>query len=350
MGESKTFLLTKGGDRGKPRGLLQASWLILGVFAALPAYAQGKIGATVDAPTLSPILPAPAPAVSAPPPSPAIRLAPTATVEPLDVKPPVVIEPPRNVPQGNLPAEVLGPSALPPISLPPPLVPGPKPAVQSLGTPGPDVSAPQGAGGDAALMSPPSASNARSGLGIGEVLPGSSELGASMQILPNLNRADPHGAPSETALKPGNACVSVVLRPDGQRPATTLVDLTGDGLIVSPIANARVDAVFERAGYSKIDLSRSARWCIAQAAVRELLQTGPVAPLHESALLVQTPGGWQLMPKEQWLAQQASLQPLASANSGTARTSIEFKPEVGVVKPKTNRLARKPLRGLAAAP
>jgi hypothetical protein len=117
------------------------------------------------------------------------------------------------------------------------------------------------------------------------------------------------------AMQPAASCVVVTLRPDPQRSATTLVDLTGDGLIVSPIANAHIHTVLSRAGYAQIDLSQVGRWCVAQTVAREMLQTGQGVSAQQAALLVQTLGGWQLMTQDQWVAHQTSFQPQASADS-----------------------------------
>lgn len=148
--------------------------------------------------------------------------------------------------------------------------------------------------------------------GLAEILPGTDKLSESMQAQPStLQAADTQAVATSTKLK----CTPVSLRPDSQRPSMSLVDMTGDGLIVAAVAHEHIHAVFTRAGYGRIDLSHAARWCVTPGAARELLQPARSNAVQQAALLVQTSSGMQLMSQDQWVAHQASLQPLVAAMS-----------------------------------
>jgi hypothetical protein len=145
-----------------------------------------------------------------------------------------------------------------------------------------------------------------SGSALNEILPSSQQLLESMQAQDKLDPARPATNQAQ-ALPAAQACVAISLRPDPQRASTTLVDFAGDGLIVSAVPNTHVSNVFARAGYNNIQITQPVRWCVAQAAVRELIRPTASASVQQASLLVETSSGWQLMSQEQWLTYQASL-------------------------------------------
>jgi hypothetical protein len=108
-------------------------------------------------------------------------------------------------------------------------------------------------------------------------------------------------------------CVDVSLRPDPARQLVSLVDFSGDGLIVSAVPNKHVQSVFAQAGYAQMDVSQAGSWCIPQATARALLlPAAQGATAQAASLLVQTGNGLQLMSQDQWLAHQAAMNPLAA--------------------------------------
>ncbi len=181
--------------------------------------------------------------------------------------------------------------------------------------------------------------------GLGEVLPSAQELGASMRATTaNLKASDTPSLGQAAAVQP--ACVAVSFKPDASRTASTLVDFSGDGLIVSAIPNAHINAVFARVGYQPINIEQPVRWCVAQSAARELASGGHASPQAHASLLMQTAtGGWQLMSQEQWQAQQASMQaaPAIMARAtplSRSASKIKVKPARAKTKPLTYALAR----------
>lgn len=101
-------------------------------------------------------------------------------------------------------------------------------------------------------------------------------------------------------------CVNISLRPDPARQSVSLVDFSGDGLIVSAVANDHIQSILMQAGYAQIDTSQAARWCIPQATARALLLPTQGATTQTASLLVRTGNGLQLMSQDQWLAHQAA--------------------------------------------
>ncbi len=175
-----------------------------------------------------------------------------------------------------------------------------------------------------------------------EILPGTQKLSESMREMPVLRQ---QGVQKEAAVTANNdKCVPVNLRPDTQRPGLSLVDLTGDGLIVSAVPEAHVQSVFARAGYGQVDLSQTARWCITQTAARALVRPSSGAGTQQAALLVQTGAGLQLMSQDQWVAHQASVKPVVTAMTASKPTKLS--------KP-SNRLmvkrSSKPAAGVAVS-
>jgi hypothetical protein len=316
-------------------------------------------------PGAGPLIPAPSAALTtpAPPPAPA-----PVVVAPLVPPKPVLPEPPK-VPQGR-PTPGIGPVADLPPSPPTPVgsfavpapVPAPIPVAVPVTTPAagssntgmPNIPAPttvrvsapgpppQGVGPAASattnavqpVASPtglavvPDPKNPAQGAGTSEVmrfdqsinasgsassrlqeiLPAGTALQSSMQVVPGASATTSNWqdrTPSSAAAQA--ACVVVTFRPDAQRPATTLVDFTGDGLILSAVPDTHIQQVFARSGYNVVDTSKPARWCIAQAAARELVQVRAAASGQVASVLVQTNSGWQLMTQSQWAIHQGAL-------------------------------------------
>ena len=140
------------------------------------------------------------------------------------------------------------------------------------------------------------------------------------------------------------ACLPVTFRPDTQRQSTTLVDLTGDGLIVSAVPNAHVQSVFTHAGYGEVNFSAAARWCITQAATRDLMQPQGQATNQLATRLVQVGQNWQLMSHEQWLAHQAAMKPIAqdttTAGASAASPAASTSQNAEAAKPSKPRATR----------
>jgi hypothetical protein len=245
---------------------------------------------------------------------------PSLAAPPLDPAARTVVAPPASPPQPNLPAPISAPvtTAAPavPNSTNPP-VPSksevlverrPKPVVQGAGQladPGNSLSHPIAAG--------------RSGAGIGEILPSPQDLNAS--LIPAGSIAKPVVSDQSIVAKVAQpACVPITFKPDPSRAAVTLIDFSGDGLIVSAVPNTHINAVFTRAGYRAIEITQPIRWCVAQTAARELL--GPsYAPHSQASLVVPTKDGLQLMSQEQWLAYQASIKPEPILNKTVQRAT-----------------------------
>lgn len=125
---------------------------------------------------------------------------------------------------------------------------------------------------------------------LAEVLPRNEVLVASMKDL----GLPPDGlrAP-EVAASP--SCVAVTLSRDDRRANSTLVDLTGDGLIVTPVDNQRLQAVLDRAALNVALSGEPVRHCLPQSVVRDMVR--PVATAERpSMVLVQTRQGWRLAP------------------------------------------------------
>jgi hypothetical protein len=142
-----------------------------------------------------------------------------------------------------------------------------------------------------------------------DVLPSTQQLSDSMRVMPDLGK----GVQQVEAVNQNTQCVQVSLRPDPTRQLVSLVDFSGDGLIVSAVPNSHIQSVFAQAGYAQTDVSQAGRWCIPQATARALLLPAQ-GTAQAASLLMQTGNGLQLMSQDQWLAHQAAMKPVA-ANS-----------------------------------
>jgi hypothetical protein len=293
---------------------------------------SGGAGVTVPVPVPvsapTPIAPAAPPVVIQPvvPPSAAAPIPPNGVVGPVVPKPVEILH--KNPTPGAGPIQeiitTIPPAAVVPIATAPVNTPvttpqaiTTSPAIVTPGsglidgvvTPGSGpVAAPQGAGfpesGGVASPRNTLGGSAPSSTRLQEILPSGNALQSSMRATTAaVSAANPKASDQQSSAP----CVVVTFRPDSQRVATTLVDLTGDGLIVSAVPDMHVQQVFARAGYSSVDTSKPARWCIAQTAARELVQAQRSASAPLASVLVQTATGWQLMTQPQWAQHQAAL-------------------------------------------
>ncbi|MBS7807638.1 hypothetical protein [Variovorax sp. PCZ-1] len=273
---------------------------------------------TVPTPPATPAIP-PAAALPLQPPAPAPGAAPTVTSQP-----PLVTTPSATVSQ---PATIITPTPTLPVSgaiditpsrpvttVDGQVQPGAGPITNvSLAEPPGTSTPPRGTGLlESTLPKTPPQGNSFTGNApapatLREIIPETQVLLSSMRVIqPSIPNAD-NRPPTQVQARSQTACIPVTLRPDAQRTNTTLVDLTGDGLIVSAVPNAHVQAVFTRAGYAEVNLTQAVRWCIAQAASRELVQLQGNLANQADMRLVQVSQGWQLMSHEQWVSHQATL-------------------------------------------
>jgi hypothetical protein len=300
--------------------------LLLGSLAALPVYAQDASAKPQHSPTRGD-----GPRSTAAN-TPAINTPPTLT-QPASRpgSPPIIVRPPRGNtvignPSNNSSANNTTPSLPSPSTNPgvPPLgnsanITGPtpksggsdpKPVARGSGPS--DASASLRASNTAQVPSinPPAITPPTS---LSEVLPSAQQLSNSMHVIPAVAMPD-SGKRTEPveANNQSTQCVDVSLRPDPVRQSVSLVDFSGDGLIVSAVANSHVQSVFAQAGYAQMDVSQAGRWCLPQAAARALLLPTQGATTQAASLLVQTGNGLQLMSQDQWLAHQAAMRPLAA--------------------------------------
>jgi hypothetical protein len=148
---------------------------------------------------------------------------------------------------------------------------------------------------------------------LGNVLPSAQQLSDSMRMIPTMAPSGLGKSTEGVELNNHNPqCVNVSLRPDTARQSVSLVDFSGDGLIVSAVANSHIQSVFAQTGYAQMDFAQAGRWCIPQLAARALLLPAQGATTQAASLLVQTGSGLQLMSQDQWLAHQAAMKPLAA--------------------------------------
>jgi hypothetical protein len=218
---------------------------------------------------------------------------------------------PGNPPPGNSAnATAANRSANIPEPPPKPVTSGPKPVARGSGPS--DTPASSNVSNATQLTSLASPITTPPG-GLSEVLPSAQQLSDSMRKMPTAAIPD-LGKRTEQAevINQNTQCVDVSLRPDPARQSVSLVDFSGDGLIVSAVPNKHVQSVFAQAGYAQMDVSQAGSWCIPQAAARALLLPAQGATTQVASLLVQTGNGLQLMSQDQWLAHQAAIKPLAA--------------------------------------
>jgi hypothetical protein len=269
--------------------------------------------------TLSPApIPAPlaAPTLAPPPKLGSAIATPTPTLSPASVSAPAAALDIAIAP-GKTPTQGIG-SSTPEVT--PPGVPAQSNVV---------VATPSSSGAVASL----SPTNASTQTDITEVLPSAQKLSESMRDVPAVQTQTSDKDAKVTVAN--NKCIPVSFRPDSQRQGLSLVDLTGDGLIISAVPNTHIQTVFTNAGYGQVDLSQAARWCITQTAVRALVRPGVDVGTQQAALLVQTGASMQLMSKDQWLSYQASMTPVVTAMEPVIPTVAE--PEVRAKPNKPNK-------------
>lgn len=292
-----------------------------------PGIAQ-PVPAAVAVPALVPAPPPQAPPPSVSPPQGLPSLVSSDAVPPkppvVDTKPVVpgagglaLVPPPVNTVPASQGSAPTAPDVQPLVTSSTPgaaMVPAPV-STQTTSPAGSDKVPPQGAN------APTSSQNAT----LNEVLPTAAALASSMQEAPAVNAQSQTNVAAVTAIKQpllsAASCVGVTFRPNKQRSDTTLVDFTGDGLIVAAIANERINTAFAKAGYNAIEILKPVRWCVNQNTVRELMQSGLGADAQHASLLVQIDNGWQLMTQEQWGTHQAQVRSLTAVNSSAIPAS-----------------------------
>lgn len=105
-------------------------------------------------------------------------------------------------------------------------------------------------------------------------------------------------------------CTHISTKAHAQQPGTTLVDLTGDGLIVSALPSAQVRNSLQMAGYTQTALNQPASWCLPAAAMSALLR----APARDVRAIVTRPQQKLVQVKGQWQLVQST----ATVNSRSA--------------------------------
>jgi hypothetical protein len=308
-----------------------------------PVIAPGPDGSvTPGAGPKPPLVPAPSPVAATPPPSSA-GPTPGAGPKPIvDLAPPPVAATSQSSPTSLAPGAGPQPVTQAPASAPLPVAETPRTPTQGTGSIPAEVTVPSAtaqsnsvvttpaASGQMASLSPSSASSPAA---IAEVLPGAQKLSESMRDVPAVQTQT---TDKEAKLVvSSNKCIPVSFRPDSQRQGLSLVDLTGDGLIISAVPNTHIQTVFTNAGYGLVDFSQAARWCITQTAVRALVRTSADVGTQQAALLVQNGTSMQLMSKDQWLSYQASMTPVVTAMEPVIPTVAE--PEVRAKPNKPNK-------------
>lgn len=173
-------------------------------------------------------------------------------------------------------------------------------------------------------------------LDIKEILPTNADLLATMHTPEPLNTNLSKQEKKEGA----QACVVIATRPDSNRSGMTLVDFSGDGLILAAVPNNHLQQVFSRANYAAIDTGQAARWCVSQSVVRELAQARTAASGELSSVLVQTNTGWQLMSQTQWADYQTAMAKTASSNA-VVLASASTKPAPTAKQPTKRSVQRK---------
>jgi hypothetical protein len=103
-------------------------------------------------------------------------------------------------------------------------------------------------------------------------------------------------------------CAELQTQVHPHRVDTTLVDLTGDGLLTAALPTEHVKTTLELAGYKQVNLRPTAIWCLPQPLLSKLLQPGRanVALAPQYKLVKGSAQKWQLLAGEQ--AKPASLE------------------------------------------
>lgn len=276
---------------GVVQGTGPMSRVLLGIAAPVPAPAPPPPRAVAPVPRTPP------PPVAAPPaPVLATRIVvPQDTVSPPKVTPPTALVVPPQVPAiGSGAGSVAGPVPL--LSPAPAVAPESMPSLASHLIP---------------AVQPPPVNAVQSAMVVGEVLPSSNALAETMQPREAAfqGRAiGPLGAGMESSTRvpgPRLACVQVGFSPDAKRPSHTLVDLSGDGLIVSAVPTDQLTRAYEQAGLVLPDLTQSVRHCLDPQLARSLVQP-PEARAHVVARLIPTREGVRLMSDAEWASQVAA--------------------------------------------
>lgn len=144
----------------------------------------------------------------------------------------------------------------------------------------------QADGGDPTAESLGSAVGAGQAEVLGEIRPGRQALTDSM--------ARAGRAPRTAAAEVAN-CEIVSLSSPGHRPDKTLMDLSGDGLIVSAVDRHHVEVALGRGWHAPAAGAGPVRRCMALGLVEELLKPMPRRSVVARMALVKVDDGWQLV-------------------------------------------------------
>jgi hypothetical protein len=128
-------------------------------------------------------------------------------------------------------------------------------------------------------------------------------------------------------------CTQISTQAHTQRLDTALVDLTGDGLIVSALPNAQLRNSLQMAGYTQIVLNRPASWCLPAAAMSALLRS-PAAGAQRSITmpqqkLVQVKGQWQLVQAPTAVNRRSAVNSKSSSNLQVQSQALKIAQRTG---------------------
>jgi hypothetical protein len=87
----------------------------------------------------------------------------------------------------------------------------------------------------------------------------------------------------------------VTTQAHASRANTTLVDLTGDGLIVTALPSAQVQGALQRAGYPQAALSAPASWCLPPQVVTQLMRPLSAVAQGDHFKMVKVKNQWRLV-------------------------------------------------------
>ena len=129
------------------------------------------------------------------------------------------------------------------------------------------------------------------------------------------------------------ACTQITTQTHAQRSGITLVDLSGDGLIVSALPDAQVRSSLQMAGYTQTVLKQPASWCLPAAAISALLRPSTMATQRSIAKsqqrLVQVKGQWQLVESKSTLSTRYVASPKSAQNLQTQRQALKASARAG---------------------
>jgi hypothetical protein len=257
-----------------------------------------------DSPNKVPVvLPPPAPPAQAAPaalPTATVATVPAPAPSATIVPAPVLPTPPAPAAASpGLPMDPLPPLPVP-TSAPAPVVAAPTPKPVVAPAPAPTPPAPRS---NTALAAAPSPAAALASLGNSSSRNAEDpvSLGSVQTALPPLRvgkyseRAAQRLPEAPASLQPQAACTPLATQAHASRANTTLVDLTGDGLIVTALPTGQVQGALQRAGYRQVALNSPASWCLPPALVTQLMRPPSFIAQTGSFKMVKVNNQWQLV-------------------------------------------------------